>query len=295
MSTTIFFIVNTRIGDKKIAEFKDAVSEHIAHKPHQIHYTEYGGHAIELAQAAIAQHASLVVAVGGDGTVNEVLQSMVYADIPMAIVPTGSGNGLARHCSIPITINDAVKIIADNHFLKIDVGKINEKYFISNAGVGFDAWVCNNIKQSTSRGLKMYIQEVIKSYFNYKPAIYNIQADNKTIVEKGYFLNFANGKEFGYGFQIAPNASLQDGLLDMVLVKKINLLTGIKFVWDGWQQNIMHNSNCIHITAKKFTIESDDLKYFQVDGDAMDCDGKCSIELFPKSLKLIVPKSIQKI
>jgi len=289
MLSSVFFIVNSRIGPIKSAQFTRAILEHFTDIKHEIHLTEYGGHALELAQRAIREKSSLVVAVGGDGTVNEVLQAVATSGLPMAIVPTGSGNGLARHCGIPLQIHAAVKLIRSGVVRAIDLGKANDQFFISNAGVGFDAWVCQRIRQTKSRGLAMYIRHVVVNYFTYKPVLYTITADGKTFEEKAYFLNVANGKEFGYGFEISPEASLEDGLLDMVLVKRINFFNGTRFVWDGWRKRLNRNPDCIHLRAKSFEFSAPSMSCYQTDGDAHDCERSCRIDIFPKALHLLIP------
>lgn len=293
MDIQFCFIANARIGEKKLQELRTSIQQYFTEHEAIIHVTQFGGHARVLAQDAVAQNIKTIIAVGGDGTVNEVMQELVHTNSVLGIVPTGSGNGLARHCSIPLKINEAVKLIASGKVLKIDIGKANAIYFISNAGVGFDAWVCNRIKETKSRGLKMYIKKVVQSYFGYQSAIYQITADGKTFTQEAFFLNVANGKEFGYGFEIAPNANLQDGYLDMILVKKINAFTGFSFVWDGWRKKLNSNKNCIYIRTKKISISSSQLKYMQTDGDAHDCNGTCEIEIHAASLQLIVQSHIE--
>lgn len=292
MKKKLFFIVNSRIGDTKIETLKNTVNSTLNEFESEIRLTEYGGHATDLAKEAITQNPYLVVAVGGDGTVNEVIQVIAHTNVNLAIIPTGSGNGLARHCGIPLQIEQAVKLILHGCIQEIDLGKANDIYFISNAGVGFDAWVCNTIRQTKSRGLKMYVKQVILNYFSYKPSQYEINADGTILKQKAFFLNVANGKEFGYGFEIASGATLQDGMLDLVLVKSINFFNGFKFVLDGWRKNLKNNSNCILLKAKKITITSDDLPYFQTDGDSHSCQNSCEIEIQPKALHLLVSKSI---
>lgn len=290
MTGNLFFIVNTRIGSNRIATFTRALLLHLADIKHEVHLTEYAGHATELATKAVAENASMVIAVGGDGTVNEVLQVLAKSNIPMAIVPTGSGNGLARHCGIPTNIYKAVELIVQGKLEKIDVGRCNHTYFISNAGIGYDAFICNKIKKNKSRGLKMYVWEVCKNYFSYSPKTYKITIDEKVYTHHAFFLNIANGKEFGYGFKIAPDASLQDGWLDVIIVKKITIFNGIKFVWDGWNRKLNTNKDCIHYRAKEIKIESNqDINFFQTDGDGQECNGKCDIEIHPKSLILLIP------
>lgn len=292
MKERIFFVVNTRIGDEKINLLNKSIQDYLGDFDCQIHCTEYGGHARELTREALNAGYKHIVATGGDGTVNEVIQELAGTNAILSIVPTGSGNGLARHCSIPLKIPQAVELIANGKSMEIDLGKANDMFFISNAGVGFDAVVCNTIKQTKSRGLKMYIRKVIQHYFSYNADTYTIKTDGKEFTQKAFFLNVANGKEFGYGFEIAPEATLQDGYLDMILVEKINFMNGFSFVIDGWRKRLVKNKNCIYIRAKKIEIKGNNLRYFQTDGDAHDCNGTCVIEVLPRTLNLMVPNHI---
>lgn len=288
-----FFIVNSRIGQQKISQLKVAIQHYLAHCNITIKCTEYGGHATVLAKEAILQPDTIVVAVGGDGTVNEVVQVMANTNKAMGIVPTGSGNGLARHCGIPIVLQEAVALLATGKTVSIDLGQANDIYFISNAGVGFDALVCNSIQQTKSRGLKMYVWKVIQHYFSYRRDEYTISTETKQFTQKAFFLNVANGREFGYGFQISPAASLQDGVLDVILTKSIHAFNGLIFVIDGWRKRLDKNKNCIHFTTTKIRIEAKNLNYFQTDGDAHSCRGVCEISVRPNALQLLVPQSAE--
>lgn len=293
MSRVVHFIVNARIGAKKTAALTRALLMHFADVPHRVLSTEYGGHALVLAREAVEQEATAVAAVGGDGTVNEVLQALAGKGIPMGIVPTGSGNGLARHAGIPLDIEQAVALIRHGEPHTIDLGLANERYFISNAGAGFDAWVCRQIRDSKLRGLPMYVRHVAFRFFRYKPLRFRITADGQTFEETAWFANVANGREFGYGFTISPKASLDDGSLDLVLVRDINVLKGLRFVMDGWRGTLDRNTNCLHLRGKDFTISSEGLDTFQTDGDAHDCQGSCHIRIVPSALALIMPKPPQ--
>ncbi len=292
--STICFIVNSRIGEKKIQQLNEAIKQFID-SPYELHYTQFGGHATELTKKALEKKAKIIVAVGGDGTVNEIIQLVAKSQTVLAIVPTGSGNGLARHCQIPLKIDQAVKLVSSGQPVKIDLGKANDIYFISNAGVGFDATVCQAIKETKSRGLKMYILKVIQHYFTYKADTYQIESAGKTFTEKAFFLNVANGKEFGYGFEIAPEATLQDGMLDMILVKSIHFWNGFKFVWDGWNKRLSKNKNCLYLRTTAMKIQGKNLNYFQTDGDSHSCQGTCMIEVHPHSLSILVPTSLKQI
>lgn len=296
MSASYFFIINSRIGSKRLNAAEEAIANYFSTEKIKVEKTKYGGHATDLCKQALLEQYSHVVAVGGDGTVNEVVQMIACTNITLGIVPCGSGNGLARHCGIPLTINEAVKNIRIGKQVCIDLGKANHVYFISNAGVGIDALVCNDIKHSTKRGLKMYMWYVTKRYLSYKPETYSITRDDqKTIQRRGFFLNIANGKEFGYGFQIAPEASLQDGMLDMIVVNSMSMLQGAKFVLDGWNKKLIYNRQCLYERGKQFMVRAAGLTYFQTDGDAHTCAGECTFSVVPEALHLMIPQHINNI
>lgn len=284
-----FVIMNSRMGERKMAQIQEAFKIYFLEDEYEIHHTEYGGHAIVLARKALASSAKVVVAAGGDGTVNEILQILTHQPISMAILPCGSGNGLARHCGIPLKLNEAIAALKKSTPRHLDVGSLNGRYFISNAGVGFDAIVCNTIRESKSRGLAMYVRNVIRQYFHYRPGSYQIKTDQHELNTPAYFLSAANGKEFGYGFEIASGASLQDGLLDLVIVKEMSFFKGLKLVIDGWRKMLESNSNCVFIKAAEIEIFSSDMHYFQTDGDAHSCEGYCHLKLHPLSLQLLIP------
>lgn len=283
------FIINSRISQKKINIFLQALSTFFKTDDYQLFYTTHAGHAITLAKEAITNKKIILVAVGGDGTVNEVLQVAAKYLIKMAIIPCGSGNGLARHCNIPIDIHAAMTCLKKNHYFPIDIAKVNEIYFASNVGLGFDAALCHHIKNTNRRGLWMYIRYAVVHFFSYKKQHYKIEYDNNTLNIEAFMLNIANGKEFGYGFRIAPTASLTDGILDIMIVKKMNLFYAIQFLWDAWNYKLHRNKNCFHIKAKKITIYSEKLHLIQTDGDAHISIHTCNIDILPKQLHLCVP------
>lgn len=290
-----FVIMNSRMGERKMAQIYEAFSLYFESDEYEIHPTQYGGHAIELALEALSSSARVIVAAGGDGTVNEILQILTHQPVCMAILPCGSGNGLARHCGIPLNLKEAIAALKKSAPRHLDVGSVNGRYFISNAGVGFDAIVCNTIRESKSRGLSMYVRNVIRQYFRYRPGTYRIKTDQHELITPAYFLNAANGKEFGYGFEIASGASLQDGLLDLVIVKEMSFFKGLKLVIDGWRKKLENNSNCIFLKASEIEIFASDMYYFQTDGDAHSCEGYCRLKLHPLSLQLLIPEGPKKI
>ncbi|WP_026753310.1 diacylglycerol kinase family protein [Sediminibacter sp. Hel_I_10] len=190
----------------------------------------YKGHAIDLTNESILQKADVIVACGGDGTINEVASTMVGSTIPLGIIPIGSGNGLAANLSIPKPIKKALYIIKNHHITTIDVGCVNQRYFFSNAGFGFTANVIGNYEAFQKRTLMCYIKASLKSFqqFSKKDSIL-IAIDGKTEVLNPFLIFVSNSNVMGYHMSLTPKASLQDGLLDVVIVPKINKLKMLIF------------------------------------------------------------------
>ena len=262
---------------------------------YKIVFTKYKHHAIELSRQGVDEGYKVFVAVGGDGTVNEVLQATVHSQIILGIIPCGSGNGLARHCGIPLQMSFAVAALKKSTLTLVDVGKANNIYFSSNAGIGFDATVCNAIQQSTSRGLKMYIYQTLRHLLLYRSKTYSIQIENEIVEQKIFMLSVANGKELGYGFQLAPNASLQDGLLDIVILRSFNMISIWKILWDAWHETWQSDTNKTHTRATQLIIKSTHLNYFQADGDAHPCQGECIFTLEKNALQILIPSAEKKL
>lgn len=290
------FIVNSRSKSEQQALFTRALLTHVADQTHEVHHTEYAGHAEVLAKQAVAKQASAIIAVGGDGTVNEVLQGIGLSGIPLGIIPMGSGNGLARHAGIPLHPMDAMAALVNSNIQAIDLGQVNEFYFISNCGVGYDAHVAQRIKNTRQRGLRMYVQETLKGFFTYKPITYTITLDNtKQITQEAFMLNVANGREFGYGFTIAPQAALQDGLLDVLLLKPFPWYSAASLVWDAWRGNWHRNKFCVHHRAKKIHIVHSSELPLQTDGDARTWNKEYTIFVHPGMLRLMVPRGTREL
>jgi diacylglycerol kinase (ATP) len=290
MYLSYYFIVNARISKNDLLELKDCIQTSFQFDRYEFRLTEYPGHARELAQEAVDKVFDVAVAVGGDGTINEVMQSIVHSETALGIIPCGSGNGLARHLGISRVIHEALLWVRQGHTVRADVGRVNGRYFLSNAGVGIDAVVCKNIRNAWFRGFFMYFLYVSRYYLTYTSRKYKIRIDDgEEFTQRGYFLNVANGSEFGYRFQIAPNASILDHQLDVVAVPRLFPFQIPKFLWDGFTKGLRKNGSCKFYSAKRVEIRHPKLKWYQVDGDANDCDGFCFFEIEPESLRLIIP------
>lgn len=191
-----------------------------------IKYSDYKKHSKALTKASIEEGAHIIVACGGDGTINEVASCLVGTAIVLGIIPFGSGNGLASHLKIPKNIENAILLIKNESVIKLDVGRINKKYFFSNTGSGFDANVIKHYERSKKRKFISYIQATFKAFKelqNTKKLIH-ISINDEWIYENPFMIFISNSNELGYKFSLTPKASLQDGFLDVMIVPKMGKL-----------------------------------------------------------------------
>lgn len=288
----ILFIINRKAGTDREKRLGNAISKYLPADQFdvKIEYLAYLGHGADLGREAVKNNIDIVVAVGGDGSINEIAQGLIGGTTALAILPLGSGNGLARALKIPLDIARALRLIVNNQQRKIDVGYANEHLFLSNAGVGFDALVAEQFRNNTKRGLSGYAKLVLKSFNSYDPSVYEINIDGKPISTKAFLLTVANGNQFGYEFKLAPKANVFDGQLDLCIVPPIGVMGLLPMSVFSLIGNIDQTRYLKHYVGKNITIQSSDLKYLQVDGDAVPLtqDGTVNIRIQPAALSVIV-------
>jgi diacylglycerol kinase (ATP) len=215
-----YFIINPKAGSNKTSNYRKLIAVIETSNSNIIYETNTAKEATLLAKKALEKGASKIIAVGGDGTINEVASALVGSNIPLGIIPIGSGNGLARHLGIPMDPFKALTISLTGNIQKIDVGQINEKYFFCTAGIGFDASVAHQFAKGSGRGLTNYIKATFKTLFNYKPILVSI---NEGPYEEVFSLTIANANQFGNNAFISPYSNIQDGLLEIIKIKKLNI------------------------------------------------------------------------
>lgn len=231
--------------------FKDELSYEIKKM-----YTEYPGHAFEIAHTEQKKGTKIITAVGGDGTINEVAKALMYTDSRLAVIPVGSGNGFARHFRIPLNVHAAVKRVLNGREIEIDVGFVNDKAFFCTSGIGFDAETGMAFTQFDTRGLLAYVFSFLHVFKNYLAKKYIIVIDNETIECEAFFINIANISQYGYHFVIAPGASASDGTLDLVIIRKFPKWKGF-FLAFYMVFGIINKSNyVIHRKVKNVTIRT---------------------------------------
>lgn len=289
---SILFIVNPAAGKSKASKLIPKITSHMENR--KIHFkiinTEYPGHAKELASKAKEEGFDMVVAVGGDGTLYEVVNGGVGKDIKIGVIPAGTGNDLAKTLLIPRDTIGALDVIIAGKEKKIDLGKINGHYFINVAGAGFDCDVLvetQKLKKYLS-GILAYIVGIFKALINYKPRKMELILDGKKLSEQVFLIAIANGKYYGGGMKVAPDADIQDGYFDICVVKHVSKLTVIKLLKTF--VNGEHTKHPRVDTYKAKTIEIYSEKPFPVNADG-EIAGSTPIkmECIPQILTVIVP------
>lgn len=288
----IAFIVNPVAGTKA----KNRVSKLIRDTLDKTQFsptvvtTEYAGHATQLAQQFALEGYYAVVAVGGDGTVNEVATGLKDTNTALGIIPNGSGNGFARHLDISTRMNRAVEMLNNSEVVQVDYCMVNDITFFSTFGVGFDAVVAQDFG-SNSRGFKGYVESVFKDFFKYKAEQYQLIGENIDITTKAFLISFANAGQWGYDAYIAPKASIQDGLIDIAIVSEFPMIKAPGFALQLFTKNIDENLHMNTIRAKEVTLirENEDSPV-HIDGTPIKMGKELKIKIVEDGLKVLVKK-----
>lgn len=293
MKKKVLFIINPISGSSQRQNTEMLIQERIdfTHFNIEIKKTAYKGHANILAREAVEQQIDIVVAAGGDGTINEVASALVGTNVVLGILPIGSGNGLARHLAIPIQTNKAIELLNRkwNQSDLIDVGKINDHYFFSIGGIGYDAKVAYDFNRGTERGFKGYFKHIIKNYFQYNSDNYIVQFDDKKLEKRAFFITFANSSQWGYNVKIQPSASIKDEKLNMLICKKPHFLT-IGYVMLELFLGRIEQSRFMEVFLIKeanITTKTKKPIYLHIDGDAVELVEEVNVTLISSKLRVI--------
>lgn len=284
----ILFIINPKAGTKSKKEIPDLISNCLdKHKfDVSISETQYAGHGVELAKQASINGCDIVVAVGGDGTVNEVAQGLLYSQTALAILPMGSGNGLARHLKIPMDLKKALLAFNTYGISKIDTGKVNGQLFLCTSGLGFDAEISHQFAQQKSRGFYTYAKIASKSLLGYPSKQWNIQVDGQSLKTEGILFTVANANQFGNNVFIAPNALLQDGLLDLCVLQKVSLINIPLVLKDLFTKSIHQSRFYTLQQTKKVVVKNEGTIKAHVDGEPILVTDNVEFEILEESLKV---------
>ena len=259
---------------------------------YSIRETEYAGHAYEIAKESKEQGIDIVVAVGGDGTVNEVGRALVHSNTALGIIPTGSGNGLARHLLIPMKIKGAIQVLNDCEITDLDYGIINEHPFFCTCGVGFDAFISEKFAEAGKRGPITYLENILKEGLKYKPETYEIEAENGTIKKKAFLISCANASQYGNNAYIAPQASMSDGMIDVIIMEPFDALEASQISIEMFNKTLDKNNKIKTFRSKEIKIYRKAPGVIHYDGDPVETGKEIVVTLKEKGIKILTnPKA----
>lgn len=271
---------------------KKGVDEMIRHEATRyslatdIRYTTGPHDATRLAKEAIEKGYYGVIACGGDGTVNETARALCGSKVAMGIIPMGSGNGLARHLNIPLTVKGAMRVIAEDRVLPCDYATANGKPFFCTFGMGFDATVTYKFSEKGKRGLTTYLQTTLDEFAKYRSEEYTIIANGETITEEALLLACCNASQYGNNAYIAPTASIKDGLLDITIIHKGSPLKLALAGIDVLAGLVGKTANATTFRASNLTITRKESGPAHLDGEPATMDEKIEVVCHPGELLL---------
>lgn len=260
----------------------------------EIVYTEYAGHATLLSNRAVDMQYACVLSVGGDGTCNEIAKTLIHTDTVLGIIPVGSGNGLARHLGIPMKIQEAIKLINAEYSVTVDYCLANEQVFFCTCGVGFDALVSLRFAKDKRRGGLTYVQKVIESYLRYKPETYELISEEGAVREKAFLIACANTSQYGNNAYIAPHANMQDGKIDITVVRPFPPLEVGTLAIQLFTKTIDRNTNIKTFESSKVTIIRERSGAMHLDGEPVEMPQKIDISCVSGGLKVMVSNKKRK-
>jgi len=292
INTKIAFIINPYSGTGKKEDLPDLIRSGLdlrLYNP-EIVYTKFRGHGTELAKEFVEKGFHAVVAVGGDGTVNEVAQSLVHTNTSLGIIPIGSGNGLARHLGIPMVTRKAIEQLNNSESIFMDYGLVNGKPFFCTCGTGFDAYVSTEFAKSKKRGIMSYIEKIITGYFSYKSQNYHLQGSGIDLTAKAFVLTFANASQWGNNAYIAPQASVQDGELDISIMSNFPIIAIPTLALQLFAKTIDKDLFMTTLRAKEITLLREESGPFHYDGEPYEEGKEIHLKTIADGLKVLVKK-----
>lgn len=291
MKKKVLFILNPIAGISKKENIPDLIEKHVDASLFDIEitHTEYAGHAKSIAADAVANGFDMVVAVGGDGTINEIGGALVNSEAVLAIIPTGSGNGLANKLNIPRWIGQALALLNKGEVIEIDAPTSNGQFFFSNTGMGYEGMIAHRFAETPKRGFLEYSRLMFKYYFKYREKRYSIEMDGKKQEEKLWAIEVANSGELGYGIKSVAHSDLQDELLEVFMIRAFPKWQML-FLWPFFI--IGRGDLTKHVAlaeTKKILIKSKDVDYLQIDGNPLQKGRILEAEIKSDKLKVLIP------
>ena len=292
----IIFVVNPISGTQSKELVLSLLDEKIdkARYSWEVMYTERAGHAVEIAAKAAEEKTDIVVAIGGDGTINEIARSLVHTKTALGIIPCGSGNGLARHLQISMEPKKAIEIINEGIIDVIDYGKINEVPFFCTCGVGFDAFVSLKFAKAGRRGPLTYLEKTLLESLKYQPETYELETEDGTLKYKAFLIACGNASQYGNNAYIAPQAMLTDGLLDVTILEPFTVLDVPSLSFQLFNKTIDQNSRIKTFRCQTLRIHRTKPGVVHFDGDPMMMGENIDVKVIKEGLQVIIPRYAEK-
>ena len=290
MKKKAIFVMNLISGTSSKAGVPDLIENNLDKEKfdYEIVVTEYAGHASEIASRAKDNGVDLVVAVGGDGTVNEVARAIVHSDTALGIMPCGSGNGLARHLLLPMNLRKSLDIINAFDVRDLDYGIINGHPFFCTCGMGFDAFVSQKFAEAGKRGPITYAENILREGLKYKPETYVLEDENGTNQYKAFLISCANASQYGNNAYIAPQASMSDGLIDVIIMEPFDVFEAPQISIDMFNKTLDKSSRIKTFRTKRLHIHRSKPGMIHYDGDPVMTTADVDVVLVEKGFKVVV-------
>ena len=290
MKKSILFIINPISGTVSKARIPDAIERFLDKDKfdYEIQETQHAGHATEIAREAAGRGTDVVVAIGGDGTVNEVARAIVHTRTALGIIPCGSGNGLARHLLIPMSVRKSIDVINACDIHELDYGVINDYPFFCTCGMGFDAVVSQKFAECGKRGPISYVQKVLEEGVRYKPETYEIREDDDTMRYKAFLISCANASQYGNNAYIAPQASMSDGLMDIIIMEPFDVLEAPQIAIDMFGKTLDKSSKIKTFRTKRLHIRRSQPGVIHYDGEPVMTGADIDIHTEEKGIRILV-------
>lgn len=284
----MIYIIYNPISGSKGNSYRAKIEEQLQNIPKsKLYKTDYANHAEEITKSILEENPEKIIVIGGDGTINEVAKQLIDTEIPLGIIPMGSGNGLARHLGISFDFNKSLHLaIHSTNYQKIDVAYFNEHPFFCTAGIGFDAAVANDFAKRKGRGLFNYIKASLAVNNYYKPI--EVQFENQDSFSSFFSITFANANQFGNNAFISPGSNLMDNKFELVTVKPLTILEKAQLGISLFLKTI-HKHPKVAISSTDYChIFVQNAAFYHLDGESFPLtDKSVKIKIVPSSLKIV--------
>jgi len=283
------FLVNVRSGTRRGIDVAELLRSECRGSEHKIIAGQEKEELDGIIERAAAEKFDVVFAVGGDGTVHEVAKRLIGKSLALGVLPTGSGNGLARHLGLTFDVLRALDLCGRGSFATIDTAEVNGNAFVGVMGLGLDAMIAHRFAGSEIRGLRTYVKEGLQAFASFRPEEYEIDVDGVSSRRKAVLLAVANSSQYGNNARIAPIASLQDGLLDVVIVERLSMFSAPMLLVRLFNGTLHKTDRVTFIRGRNVTIRRSASGPAHLDGEPVTLEETLNVSVRPASLRVLLP------